>query len=58
MLHKLLLWSGIDTAEDLDDERFQMRWEDGKRDLRQALVDVGEETNVGGTGFLLWGTKP
>lgn len=58
VLHKLLLWSGIDTAEDLDDERFQMRWEGGKRYLREALVDVGEEANVGGTGFVLWGTKP
>ncbi len=58
VLHKLLLWSGIDTAEDLDDDRFQKRWEDGKRYLRGALVDVGEQSNVGGTGFLLWGTKP
>ncbi|TNE87269.1 MAG: methyltransferase domain-containing protein [Deltaproteobacteria bacterium] len=58
VLHKVLLWSGIDTAEDLDNERFQKRWEDGKRYLREALVDVEEESNVGGTGFLLWGTKP
>lgn len=57
VLHKLLLWSGIDTAEDLDDERFQKRWEEGRRYLRATLVDLGEESNVGGTGFLLWGTR-
>ncbi|MCA9495181.1 MAG: methyltransferase domain-containing protein [Myxococcales bacterium] len=56
-LHRLLLWAGIDAAEDLDDERFRQRWVDGKSRLRGALVDVEEETNVGGAGFLLWGHR-
>ncbi len=58
ILHKLLLWSGIDTQQDLDDERFQRRWAEGKALLREALVDVDEESNVGGTGFLFWGRAP
>jgi hypothetical protein len=57
-LHAVLRISGVDSREDLDDARLQKRWADGKRFLRQALVDVAEESNVGGSGFMLYGRRP
>lgn len=57
-LHALLRISGVDSREDLDDARLQKRWADGKRFLRQALVGLAEESNVGGSGFLLYGSRP
>lgn len=55
LLHAVLRLSGVDSREDLDDARLRQRWADGKRSLRHALVDVSEESNVDGSGFLLWG---
>lgn len=52
----LRLW-GVDTKEDLDDARLRRRWEEGKRFLNEALVDVVEESYFHGTGFLLSGAK-
>ena len=58
ILHALLRWSGVDAPEDLDDERLQRRWAEGKELLRASLDDVREVANVDGAGFLLWGRAP
>ncbi len=58
VLHAVLRWSGVDSAEDLDDERLQRRWAEGKTYLRDALVDVHEAENIDGAGFLLTGSAP
>ena len=55
LLHAVLQLSGVDSREDLDDARLRQRWAEGKDFLREALVDVVEESNVGGSGFLLSG---
>lgn len=57
-VHVILRLSGVDAAEDLDNERLQRRWREGKAFLRSALVHVEEESNVGGSGFLLSGQMP
>lgn len=58
ILHKVLLWAGVDTPEDLDEDRLRQRWDKGKAFLRGALVNCGEQSNVDGAGFLLWGVAP
>lgn len=58
ILHALLRWSGVDAPEDLDEERLQRRWAEGKVLLRASLEDVREVANVDGAGFLLWGRAP
>ncbi|MCB9662792.1 MAG: methyltransferase domain-containing protein [Alphaproteobacteria bacterium] len=57
-VHGLLRWSGVDAAEDLDDQALQQKWVEGKAILRAVLEDVREEFNVGDSGFLLSGTAP
>ncbi|MCB9763819.1 MAG: methyltransferase domain-containing protein [Alphaproteobacteria bacterium] len=54
----LLRATGVDTREDIDPERLARRWAEGRGFLRGALVDVEEEINVSGSGFLLSGRKP
>lgn len=58
LLHKVLEASGVDSAEDLDDERLRARWTEGKALLRELLADVEEETYMEGSGFLLTGRRP
>ncbi|MCO4748134.1 MAG: class I SAM-dependent methyltransferase [Proteobacteria bacterium] len=55
VLHLVLRLSGVDSKEDLDDARLRERWQEGKTFLRQTLTNVGEEPNVGASGFLFWG---
>ena len=57
VVHFALRCSGVDSAEDLDGERLQRRWAAGKAQLEALLVDVHQETNVGDSGFLLYGAK-
>ncbi|MCB9759096.1 MAG: methyltransferase domain-containing protein [Alphaproteobacteria bacterium] len=58
ILHLGLRLSGVDSAEDLDDERLAQRWQDGQAFLHQALEDVRVERNTWGSGFLLLGRRP
>lgn len=58
VLHVFLRATGVDSAEDLDEDRLWARWQDGRAYLREALVDVQIEENVRGSGFLLTGRKP
>lgn len=58
VLHKLLEATGVDSAEDLDDERLARRWAAGKAQLDELLVDVQEEPYLEGSGFLLVGRRP
>jgi len=58
ILNRLIILAGVDSPEDLDEDRLRRRWADGKTFLNGALVGVREETNVDGAGFLLWGTAP
>ena len=55
--HWFLRRTGVDTAEDLEDGRLRERWRAGKDQLRQGLTGVVEEGYLGGTGFLLCGTR-
>lgn len=55
---RMLRWAGIDTAEDLDDERLMGKWDRGRRILRARLSDLHEERYLSGTGIILAGTKP
>lgn len=55
--HWFLRRTGVDTAEDLEDDRLRERWRAGKDQLRGGLIDVVEEEYLGGTGFLLSGTR-
>lgn len=56
--HKLLLSFGIDAPEDLDNERLQKRWAEGRAFLRQHLADVSNTPYFDGGGFLFSGRKP
>lgn len=58
LLHKVLEAAGVDSAEDLDDDRLRARWVEGKALLRDLLVDVKEEPYMEGSGFLLSGRRP
>lgn len=57
LLHKVLEASGVDSAEDLDDELLRARWVEGKALLRELLVDVDEVPYMEGSGFLLSGRR-
>jgi ubiquinone/menaquinone biosynthesis C-methylase UbiE len=53
-----LRWTGIDTAEDLDDARLQEKWRRGREVLRARLADVTEDAYQHGAGIILSGEKP
>ena len=55
---KLLQWSGIDNAEDLDDERLHAKWRRGRDVLENRLSDLHEERYLSGAGFILAGIAP
>ena len=55
MLHCVLRAAGVDSKEDLDEDRLWSRWQDGKSFLTDVLDDVVLEENVRGSGFLLTG---
>lgn len=52
----LLRWTGVDTAQDLDDARLRERWRCGRSLLHQRLDYVYELSYLNGAGFLLTGT--
>lgn len=58
VVHCVLRAAGVDSKEDLDEDRLWARWEEGKVFLRESLEDVHIEENVRGSGFLLTGRKP
>lgn len=58
LYHFLLKKSGIDTAEDLDDEKLRQKWERGTRLLRESLHDYQEATYLQGLGLTISGQKP
>ena len=53
----LLVRAGIDSPEDLDDAALQRRWENGRRLLRERLIDVHEETYLNEGGLIIAGEK-
>lgn len=55
---RLLQWAGIDTAEDLDDERLQAKWRRGRDVLRARLSELHEERYLWDAGIILAGTVP
>lgn len=52
---RVLQWVGIDSAEDLDDERLRARWERGRAILRSRLDDIHEERYLSGGGVIIAG---
>jgi demethylmenaquinone methyltransferase/2-methoxy-6-polyprenyl-1,4-benzoquinol methylase len=48
---------GVDTQEDLDDQRRQEHWAIGRSVLQRALTDVHEERFFHGMGLLIGGKK-
>lgn len=54
----LLRAAGIDTAEDLDDDRQQARWERGRQILQDRLEQFTEQRYSKGAGIILAGTVP
>ena len=55
---KLLVASGVDAPEDIDDEALRARWREGITVLRKRLPDLVEERHLDGAGLLLHGTRP
>lgn len=55
---RVLQWAGIDSAEDMDNERLKARWERGQAYLKDTLTDWHEEHYLGGPGIILAGTMP
>lgn len=53
----ILLKTGIDTAEDLDDERLRAKWIRGRSILRENLKNYREETYLFG-GIMIYGELP
>lgn len=58
IFHRILEQSGVDSAEDLDDEALRRRWDAGRRLLRRRLDDVYEGTYLQGGGLIIAGAKP
>lgn len=54
---RVLIASGIDSPEDLQDERLRARWEDGRRYLRDHLDELQEERYLWDTGLLISGSN-
>ena len=48
--------TGIDSPEDLDDERLRQRWARGKAILRANLLEYRECSYLGGAGLIIAGT--
>lgn len=55
---RLLRITGIDSVEDLDDERLSRRWSKGRQWLEENLEDVRVSRYLNGMGFILTGRKP
>ena len=55
---KLLVTSGVDAPEDINDEALRVSWREGIAVLRERLPDLVEERHLDGAGLLLHGTRP
>ncbi|MBO6940589.1 MAG: class I SAM-dependent methyltransferase [Deltaproteobacteria bacterium] len=55
---RLLRWAGIDSAEDLDDDRLRAKWKSGRGVLQRRLGSLEEERYLSGGGVILSGTAP
>jgi len=54
---RLLIATGIDSPEDLEDDRLRARWESGRRYLRDHLAGMREERYLWDTGLLISGSN-
>lgn len=54
---QILRLAGIDSAEDLDDDRLRARWKRGRAILDASLSELRAETYLNGMGLILYGTK-
>ena len=55
---RLLHWSGIDSAEDVDDARLRAKWARGRAAFDGRMVGVTEERYLDGAGVLVAGRVP
>ena len=55
---KLLVATGVDAPEDIDDGALRERWREGIELLGARLPDLVEERSFDGAGLLLHGTRP
>lgn len=54
----ILRWAGIDTKEDLDNNRLQKKWAQGRHLLEVQLEEIGTRRYLQEMGFITWGQKP
>jgi len=54
----VLRWSGIDSAEDLDDARLRAKWQRGRAVLERRIGHLEEERYLSGGGVIISGTAP
>ena len=54
---RILERTGIDSPEDLDDEKLRMKWKQGRAILHGRLDNVREESYFSGGGFILSGVR-
>lgn len=55
---RVLQWAGIDSAEDLDDDRLREKWKSGRQILERRIDHLEEERYLGGGGMILSGIAP
>lgn len=55
---QLLIWTKIDTPEDLDDEKLRLKWERALQFLERRLEGIHQESYLYGTGIVVAGKKP
>jgi demethylmenaquinone methyltransferase/2-methoxy-6-polyprenyl-1,4-benzoquinol methylase len=55
---RLLRWAGIDSAEDLDDDKLRAKWAQGQAILRERLQDLHEERYLWDAGYIVAGRLP
>ena len=54
----VLVTTGIDAPDDIDDGQLRSRWREGRALLHELLPDLVEERFMGGGGVLFHGTRP
>ncbi|MEQ8483924.1 MAG: class I SAM-dependent methyltransferase [Pseudomonadales bacterium] len=55
---RILIGAGIDSPEDLEDDRLRARWESGRKYLRDHLEEMREERYLWEMGLLISGSNP
>lgn len=58
LYRRVLIGAGIDSPEDLDDDRLRARWKRGRSFLHDELDDVREERYLWNAGLLIGGATP